>query len=91
MRAKDILLSATVLGLAAGYAWSAMPPAAAGPTAGASNAEPMVKAVDHGALYPNCRAAWNAGHAPIFAGQPGYRIELDGDEDGIACEPIRSN
>jgi hypothetical protein len=38
--------------------------------------------------YPNCAAAWEAGVAPIHAGQPGYRQELDGDYDGIACEPI---
>jgi Excalibur calcium-binding domain len=37
--------------------------------------------------YPNCNAAWDAGVAPIDKGQPGYRRELDGDSDGIACEP----
>ena len=28
-----------------------------------------------------------AGAAPIYRGQPGYRDGLDGDSDGIACEP----
>nr|WP_166178144.1 excalibur calcium-binding domain-containing protein [Altererythrobacter segetis] len=37
--------------------------------------------------YPNCAAAWRAGAAPIEEGEPGYRFELDGDGDGIACEP----
>lgn len=39
--------------------------------------------------YPNCRAARAAGAAPIYRGQPGYRPEMDGDGDGIACEPYR--
>jgi Excalibur calcium-binding domain len=36
--------------------------------------------------YPNCRAACDAGAAPIYRGQPGYRPPLDRDNDGIACE-----
>ena len=26
------------------------------------------------------------GKAPLYAGQPGYRENMDGDGDGIACE-----
>ena len=37
--------------------------------------------------YRNCDAARAAGAAPIHRGQPGYRVDLDADEDGIACEP----
>jgi len=39
--------------------------------------------------YPNCRAARDAGAAPIYAGQvpqPGYRPGLVRDSDGVACE-----
>ena len=36
--------------------------------------------------YPNCAAARQAGAAPIYKGQPGYRPGLDRDGDGIACE-----
>jgi hypothetical protein len=36
--------------------------------------------------YPNCKAACDAGAAPIYRGQPGYRPPLDRDNDGIACE-----
>ncbi len=36
--------------------------------------------------YPNCRAACDAGAAPIYRGQPGYRPPLDRDNDGVACE-----
>lgn len=39
--------------------------------------------------YPNCKAACNAGAAPIYHGQPGYREGLDRDNDGIACEVCR--
>ena len=39
-----------------------------------------------GVYYRNCAAAWAAGAAPIHRGQPGYRPEMDGDNDGIACE-----
>lgn len=36
--------------------------------------------------YANCTAARDAGVAPIYQGQPGYRSELDRDHDGVACE-----
>ena len=39
-----------------------------------------------GVYYKNCRAAWNAGAAPLHRGDPGYRPKMDGDGDGIACE-----
>ena len=42
-----------------------------------------------GVYYPNCDAARAAGIAPIYQGEPGYRKELDGDSDGVACEPYR--
>jgi hypothetical protein len=92
MRAKETIVSALVIGLAAGYAWSAMPPASADPRSEptAPAPKPTAEEIERSAYYPNCRAAWDAGHAPIFRGQPGYREELDGDGDGIACEPIRS-
>jgi hypothetical protein len=41
------------------------------------------------AYYANCTDARAAGAAPIYAGEPGYREEMDGDSDGIACEPYR--
>lgn len=40
--------------------------------------------------YPGCNSVRAAGKAPLYSGDPGYRIEMDGDGDGIACEPIRS-
>ncbi|MEO5994998.1 MAG: excalibur calcium-binding domain-containing protein, partial [Arthrobacter sp.] len=51
-------------------------PAAPGPAA------PAPAAV----FYANCAAARAAGAAPLRSGQPGYREQMDGDRDGIACE-----
>lgn len=42
-----------------------------------------------GVFYRNCDAARAAGAAPLYRGQPGYRPEMDGDSDGVACEPYR--
>jgi hypothetical protein len=39
--------------------------------------------------YPGCNAVRAAGKAPLYRGQPGYRPEMDGDDDGIACEAHR--
>jgi hypothetical protein len=36
--------------------------------------------------YANCDDARAQGAAPVHAGQPGYRSELDRDSDGIGCE-----
>lgn len=38
------------------------------------------------AYYASCADARAAGAAPIHKGLPGYRPELDADDDGIACE-----
>ena len=37
--------------------------------------------------YRNCREARAAGAAPLYRGQTGYGPHMDGDNDGIACEP----
>jgi hypothetical protein len=42
------------------------------------------------AYYANCADARRAGAAPIHSWQPGYRSEMDGDGDGIACETYHS-
>lgn len=39
--------------------------------------------------YRNCNEARAAGAAPLYRGEPGYRVEMDGDGDGVACEPYR--
>ncbi|MEL1251900.1 thermonuclease family protein [Aurantiacibacter gilvus] len=44
---------------------------------------------NQGIYFANCREARAAGAAPLYRGEPGYRPEMDGDGDGIACEPPR--
>ena len=39
--------------------------------------------------YSGCREVRARGLAPLRRGQPGYRPWMDGDNDGLACEPIR--
>ncbi|MGW4479059.1 GmrSD restriction endonuclease domain-containing protein [Rhodococcus triatomae] len=42
---------------------------------------------DHADTYfAHCADARAAGAAPLYAGRPGYRPEMDGDGDGVACE-----
>jgi hypothetical protein len=36
--------------------------------------------------FATCDDARRAGAAPLYWGQPGYRVELDDNRDGIACE-----
>ncbi|MEO8547703.1 MAG: excalibur calcium-binding domain-containing protein [Sphingomicrobium sp.] len=47
-------------------------------------------APDRSVYYAGCNEVRARGKAPLYAGQPGYRPEMDGDRDGIACEPHRS-
>lgn len=42
-----------------------------------------------GVFYRNCTEARAAGAAPLRRGQSGYRPQMDGDGDGVACEPYR--
>lgn len=45
------------------------------------------RAPQQGDYWPGCNAARAAGTAPIYRGEPGYRERMDGDDDGVACEP----
>jgi len=46
-------------------------------------------AVEQSVYYAGCDEVRAAGKAPLYAGQPGYRPGMDGDGDGVACEPYR--
>jgi len=48
-----------------------------------------VAAIERSVTYSGCREVRAAGAAPLYRGTPGYRTTMDGDGDGIACEPIR--
>lgn len=51
--------------------------------------QPLARPSPSVVYYGNCAAVRAAGAAPLYRGQPGYRPEMDGDGDGIACEPYR--
>lgn len=55
------------------------------PAIEAGRADPTT--VEQSQYFANCDDARAAGKAPIRAGEPGYRPELDADGDGIACDP----
>ena len=82
MRTKDLLWSAVTVGAVAGYAWSSLPPALF------QTPEERIK-IEQSVYYSGCREVRAAGKAPLYAGQAGYREGMDGDSDGIACEPYR--
>lgn len=42
-----------------------------------------------GGVFRNCAEARAAGAAPLRRGEPGYGAHMDGDGDGVACEPYR--
>ncbi|HEV7661078.1 MAG TPA: excalibur calcium-binding domain-containing protein [Allosphingosinicella sp.] len=41
------------------------------------------------APFASCEAARAAEASPVYRGDPGYGPHLDGDGDGIGCEPYR--
>ncbi len=105
MRRELILIAAAALfGLAGGYAWTALTAVPAkGPKPAKSamvaippspEEEPLAPdqdwtaQADDGVHYSGCNEV-RAGKAPLYDGQPGYSENMDGDGDGIACEPIR--
>ena len=63
-----------------------LPASFAGPFPAAS---PVASPEASNVYYAGCNEVRAAGAAPLYRGQPGYREEMDGDDDGIACEPHR--
>jgi hypothetical protein len=106
MRVIPILVAALLLGGTGGYAWSMLnaPPAAhpklprARMMAVAPSPEELPEEADRewtaeaddSVQYAGCNDVRAAGKAPLLAGQPGYRSDMDGDGDGVACEPVRN-
>ena len=81
-----VLGAAVVVGLTV---FRLAPATGSAPPAPTSPAEDIGR-IERSVYYPGCRAARAAGVAPIHRGSPGYRPEMDGDDDGIACEPHRT-
>ena len=44
-------------------------------------------AVEQSVHYSGCNEVREAGKDPLYRGDPGYGEHMDGDGDGIACEP----
>lgn len=44
------------------------------------------RATELSVTYPGCNEPRALGLAPLRQGEPGYRAEMDGDGDGLACE-----
>ncbi|MCW2539544.1 MAG: calcium-binding protein [Frankiales bacterium] len=65
-----------------------VPSTASSATVTAANQTPTPSTRDSSPplYYPNCAAVRTAGKAPLQRGDPGYRVGLDGDRDGTACE-----
>jgi len=101
MRAVLILVAAVMFGLAGGYAWFVMSrPAAHAHVRKVPREKPLAipetaadqdwqtRAEDRQSVhYAGCNEVRAAGKAPLYEGQPGYRADMDGDGDGVACEP----
>ena len=74
--------------MAAGVGWLAAPHVERTWSIATKSPE-EVAAIESSVYYRNCDDARAAGAAPIYRGQAGYREGMDGDSDGIACEPYR--
>ena len=87
--AVKLLMGAVAAGLAIGFLGALDDPGALVRKVAA----PLGLAREHvpqpGAYYSGCDEARAAGVAPLYFGEPGYRPQMDGDGDGIACEPYR--
>lgn len=86
MNAKFILLiiCASVTAFAATWMFLSRSPAQ---TELHSAEIPAKDAQGHEVSFANCGEAIAAGKAPLMAGHPGYRHELDPDGTGVACIP----
>ena len=85
MTTKSILMGAVLLGGFGGLVWATAPAAMTSLTMSAEDRA----ATEAKAYYAGCDDVRAQGKDPIYAGQPGYRSGMDGDGDGVACEPYR--
>ncbi|WP_420607345.1 excalibur calcium-binding domain-containing protein [Novosphingopyxis sp.] len=92
---RTLFTAAAIIGVIVGVGSVATTPEGRTAIRGAANeigiASGMLRrrAPQPGDYLNRCSEARAAGTAPINHGEPGYRPELDGDDDGIACEPYR--
>jgi len=90
-----VLVSVALLGAAAVTSWFSASPEqkatalTAASAVGVATGLVRERAPQEGDYWRGCDDARAAGTAPIYRGEPGYREGMDGDGDGIACEPYR--
>lgn len=44
-------------------------------------------ALPQGYEFPGCNEVRRLGLDPLYSTEPGFSVRMDGDGDGIACEP----
>jgi hypothetical protein len=81
---KQVAMGMATVGIVTFLAAPSLQSAWAGFTASPEERQRVERSVH----YAGCDEARAAGVAPISRGSPGYRTEMDGDSDGIACEPV---
>ena len=84
MRVKETIIGAALVGALVGFA---SPHKLRGTPPVMQSAEERAR-IEQSVHYSGCNEVRDLGKDPIYAGQPGYREDMDGDSDGIACEPI---
>ena len=82
MGAGRLLALAAVFGGIVGMIWSGVGPFRF------QSAEEIAR-IEQSVTYSGCDEVRAIGKAPIYRGTPGYRQNMDGDGDGVACEPIQ--
>jgi len=55
----------------------------------AQERQAILDALPAGYTYSGCNEVRAAGVAPLYSYEPGFSERLDGDRDGIGCEPYR--
>ncbi|MGI5503477.1 excalibur calcium-binding domain-containing protein [Lentzea sp. CA-135723] len=65
------------------------PPPAPPPTTTTTKKPTTTPTTPKQTFFANCDEVRRAGAAPLYWGQPGYRVELDDNRNGIACETTR--
>jgi Excalibur calcium-binding domain len=66
-----------------------LPPMTQEEKAAAAEQAEQVQQVERSVYYAGCNEVRALGKDPLYRGDPGYREGMDGDNDGIACEPYR--
>ena len=88
-----IVALCTIGGQSIGNLMRAQGMAEGGNASGVAPAQPRVvrgvRGFTSSPTYRSCAEARAAGAAPMYRGQAGFNPKLDGDGDGVACEPYR--